>query len=75
MFIKNVWLPYRNYHKTTPSNDDSTANVQPVVNSSENEHVYRMPEKMRTLLDYFKSYFQFYRFYLEQTSSSTITST
>ncbi|CAF1382799.1 unnamed protein product [Rotaria sordida] len=43
MFIKNVWLPYRNYHKTTPSNDDSTANVQPVVNSSENEHVYRMP--------------------------------
>ncbi|CAF4302176.1 unnamed protein product, partial [Rotaria sordida] len=26
---------------------------------------------MRTLLDYFKSYFQFYRFYLEQTSSST----
>ncbi|CAF1353706.1 unnamed protein product [Rotaria sordida] len=29
---------------------------------------------MRTLLDYFKSDFQFYRFDLEQRSSSTITS-
>ncbi|CAF1382780.1 unnamed protein product [Rotaria sordida] len=29
---------------------------------------------MRRLLDYFKSYFQFYRFDLEQRSSSTITS-